>query len=148
MTKGEAQGVMHKMSTAITERTLDDTLRELNALPKDAVSSADGSIVATIPLGYLVEPPVEIGGAMVQPNSRAPSREGIDRIKTHFKANGYLKEVAVMIGVLSVSESIIADFKNIAMPFCKRVPFVVGRIIIMSGLAVSFSITCPSIFRQ
>lgn len=103
MTKVEAQGVMHKMSAAITDRTLDDTLRELNALPEDAVSSADGSIVATIPLGYLVEPPVEMGGVMVQPNSRAPSREGIDRIKTHFKANGYLKEAAVMIGVLSVS---------------------------------------------
>jgi hypothetical protein len=43
----------------------------------------------------------------VQPNSRLPSREGIERIKSQFRANGYSKEAAVMIGVLSVSESLL-----------------------------------------
>jgi hypothetical protein len=104
-TKQEAKEVMQEMAENIKRSSLEDTLDSLSAIPLEA--GVRESQVVVLPLGYLLEPPVTVtvkGKAVeVQPNSRLPSREGIERIKSQFRANGYSKEASVMIGVLSVS---------------------------------------------
>jgi hypothetical protein len=100
-TKHEAKEVMHEMAEKIKRSTLEDTLDGLSAIPLEAGPRESQAVV--VPLGYLLEPPVTVKGVEVQPNSRLPSRKGIERIKSQFKANGYSKEAAVMIGVLSIS---------------------------------------------
>jgi hypothetical protein len=104
-TKQEAKEVMQEKAEKLKWSTLEDTLDSFSAIPLEA--GVRDSQVVVLPLGYLLEPPVTVtvkGKAMeVQPNSRLPSREGIERIKSQFRANGYSKEAAVMIGVLSIS---------------------------------------------
>jgi hypothetical protein len=108
-TRVEATGVMQDMAYNIRRSTLEDTLNTLSAIPVEAGPGESQAVV--LPLGYLLEPPVKVAvngkQVEVQPNSRLPSREGIERIKSQFRANGYSKEAAVMIGVLSISESLL-----------------------------------------
>jgi hypothetical protein len=101
---------MQDMAYNIRRSTLEDTLDTLSAIrPVEAGPRKSQAVV--LPLGYLLEPPVKLTvkgkQVEVQLNSRLPSREGIEWIKSQLRANGYSKEAAVMIGVLSVSESLL-----------------------------------------
>jgi hypothetical protein len=117
-TRVEALAIMHEMAANIRRSTLEDTLDSLSAIPSDARLRESQAVV--LPLGYLLEPPVKVTvkgkQVEVQPNSRLPSREGIERIKSQFRANGYSKEAAVMIGVLSVSWSFLEQSLVCLMP--------------------------------
>jgi hypothetical protein len=110
LSKGEAIAVVNRMGERIVGSSFEQELEGLSALPKPR-GMYDTQVVV-VPIGYLVEPPVRIGGVEVQPNSRIPSREGIDRIKVQFKANGYAREAAVMIGVHSVRFQLLIDLQK------------------------------------
>jgi hypothetical protein len=124
LSKGEAIAVVNRMGEGIVGSSLENELEILSALlnPRGMWDSQ----VVVLPIGYLVQLPVKIGGVEVQPNSRIPSREGIDRIKVQFKANGYAREAAVMIGVLlvslhSVCIGLVGTVLVVALQLCRKV---------------------------
>jgi hypothetical protein len=70
LSKGEAIAVVNRMGEEIVGSSLEHELDGLSALPNPR--GMWDSQVVVVPIGYLVQPPVKIGGVDVQPNSRIP----------------------------------------------------------------------------